>query len=59
MNHIERDLEYRYRKLERGVRIMMKNKSRFSPYLIKSKIKKLASTYQKLGRKPISSRWPL
>ena len=51
------DLQYQYRKLERGIRIMMKNKHLY-PYPTQ-KIQELRSILKELGGKPSIPRWPL
>lgn len=55
-------LEYQYRKLERGIRMLMLDKRSgrsFLPSQVELLIKRIRSVYKELGRKPFSRRWPL
>jgi len=57
----QKKLEYQYRKLERGIRIMAKQKflRSFSPLAAHRKVEQIRQVYIQLGRKPSSPRWPL
>lgn len=52
------DLEIRYLKLERGIRIMMRQ-SKADTTALSLKIKELRSIHRQLGGRPKSKRWPL
>jgi hypothetical protein len=55
-------LEHQYRKLERGVLLMMKAKRdgrNFNPATVQRKIGEMKNILTELGHKPSTPRWPL
>ena len=56
-------LEYLYRKTERGLRIIFRNKDIYQEdyfiYMREKLLFDLQEIKRQLGRKPISPRWPL
>ena len=61
----EDQLEYMYRKVEHGIRVLFKAKregaytEEYFSYLRDEMIATLRGVYKELGRKPTSKRWPL
>lgn len=54
-------LEYNFRKLERGIRVMKRTRhlASFDPTMFRLKIEQLRKVFQELGRLPNSLRWPV